>query len=267
MDFPERERLDGACVAFGCFDGMHRGHRAVLNRLAEESRRRGCPGVLLTCPAKGPALTTEAEKARIAREAGIKRVISCPDGAFGDLSGARAVILGEGNPANVSCERVFVETVYEGGAPITAERLYQALDGHDPETYAALCGRPYRLSGTVVHGKALGRTVGMPTANLEIPPEKRIPPDGVYATLTHLQQGAFAGLTNIGRRPSVDDEERITIETNLFDFDADLYGAPMELDICFYIRDVMKFDGLQAVRRQVRLDSERSREKLKRLMK
>lgn len=119
-----------------------------------------------------------------------------------------------------------------------------------------------RISGTIVHGKGLGRTVGMPTANLRLDSRQEATPEGVWASIVHLADGDHIGVTNIGRRPSVDDDEVITIETNIHDFDEDIYDQHMDLDLCVFLRPVMRLDGLEAVSKQVAFDMQRAVELL-----
>ena len=114
---------------------------------------------------------------------------------------------------------------------------------------------PIILSGKVVHGKALGRTVGMPTANLCI--EKgTIPADGVYATKISVKGKSYISVTNIGRRPTVDKESYITVETHIIDFDEEIYGEQAVLKVHKLLRPVQKFESLQAVQKQVQIDVE-----------
>jgi len=112
---------------------------------------------------------------------------------------------------------------------------------------------PIILSGTIVHGKALGRTVGMPTANLCVE-EGSIPKDGVYATRITINNETFVSVTNIGRRPSVDQESCVTVETFIVDFDKDVYGENAVLQVCKYLRPIKKFANLQEVQKQVQKD-------------
>lgn len=124
------------------------------------------------------------------------------------------------------------------------------------------------LSGTVIHGKALGRTVGMPTANLKpdaISLQKEIDPllrEGVYSTLCHIEGETFLGVTNVGRRPTVDCSDEMTIETLLLDFSRDIYGVSMTVDFFCFLRPVIAFENLQAVKEQVEKDSMRTRKLL-----
>ena len=112
---------------------------------------------------------------------------------------------------------------------------------------------PVILTGKVVHGKALGRTVGMPTANLCIEDEK-LPEAGVYATRIKIGGEIYNSVTNIGKRPTVDEDEHITVETFIFDFDRDIYGESVVLEVCEFLRPVQKFQSLQKVHEQVKKD-------------
>ena len=114
---------------------------------------------------------------------------------------------------------------------------------------------PVVLSGKVVRGKALGRTVGMPTANLCIT-EGTMPEEGVYATRIRIGDGVYTSVTNIGRRPTVDDESYITVETFIIDFDKDIYGEQAILEVHQFLRPIQKFDSLQEVQMQVQQDVE-----------
>ena len=111
------------------------------------------------------------------------------------------------------------------------------------------------LKGEVVHGKALGRTVGMPTANLRVEGEE-LPQIGVYATRIKIGEAYYASVTNVGRRPSVDDEKHITVESFIMDFHEEIYGENVELEFVAYLRPVQKFASLEAVSEQVKKDIE-----------
>ena len=111
---------------------------------------------------------------------------------------------------------------------------------------------PFVLKGKVVHGKALGRTVGMPTANLCI--EEEFPESGVYATRIQIGERTFESITNIGKRPSVDQDDNVTVETYIFDFNEEIYGQTVKLEICRFLRPVMKFANLEEVHVQVEKD-------------
>ena len=112
---------------------------------------------------------------------------------------------------------------------------------------------PVILIGKIVHGKALGRTVGMPTANLCIEEEK-LPEAGVYATRIQIGEKIYNSVTNIGKRPTVDQDERITVETFIFDFDENIYGETVVLEVCKFLRSIQKFQNLEEVHAQVEKD-------------
>ena len=279
------EPLKETAVAFGCFDGMHKGHLAVLQELVKLSEEKHLTPVLLTFEGKGSVLTTEEEKALFAEQAGIHTMVTLPtaptdadallkDELIGRL-GAKALVFGEGKTVagfdaaalKAAAEAMgltvcVVPEVRCDDVRISTDLLNEVFEQCDFEKYTALCGHPYVMLGKVEHGKALGRTVGMPTANLGVTALKKMPKDGVYATITKLPDDKFMGLTNIGKRPSVDNEDRVTIETNIFDFARNIYGVPTCLEVHFHIRGVVKFNGLKEVQEQVQKDTLSSRQKL-----
>ena len=115
---------------------------------------------------------------------------------------------------------------------------------------------PVVLQGKVVHGKALGRTVGMPTANIEVANLSELPECGVYATSILVNGTKYLSVTNIGLRPTVDQEQTVTVEVHILDFDQDIYGQAVELEICKFLRPIQKFDSLEEVQKQVEKDIE-----------
>ena len=114
---------------------------------------------------------------------------------------------------------------------------------------------PIILSGRVIHGKALGRTVGMPTANLNIE-EGILPRDGVYATRISVKGKSFISVTNIGTRPTVDEDSRISVETYIIDFNQEIYGEQASLEVHKFLRPIQQFESLQEVQKQVKKDVE-----------
>ena len=114
------------------------------------------------------------------------------------------------------------------------------------------------ITGKVVHGNGLGRTVGMPTANLSPVPGTELPPEGVYASRVYTGGQCLIGVTNIGRRPTVDRDQRITVETNIHDFDRDIYGETLTLEVMYALRPTRKMESLDEVRDQVRKDMARA---------
>lgn len=115
---------------------------------------------------------------------------------------------------------------------------------------------PITLKGKVVHGKALGRTVGMPTANIEVSDAQILPECGVYSTRITIAGRIYPAVTNIGTRPSVDDEQCVTVEAHILDFHEDIYGEDVILEVLQFLRPIQKFDSLKEVQLQVAKDIE-----------
>ncbi|WP_428768742.1 riboflavin kinase [Treponema sp. HNW] len=231
------------CAAFGRFDGMHKKHAAAIEELITKARSQNLPSALISFSGtEGTAVyTTEEEKEELLQTSGLDFLIS--------LEGGNT----EKNRADAE-RRLQIASFTDICAVDGTEELDRSFEARDFPSFSKLCGRPYRMTGDVMHGKGRGKTVGMPTINLHIPPRKKRPPEGVYATITHIDGRAYEGVTNIGRRPSVDTDDTVTIETFLFDFRQDIYGQKIGLDIYTLIRNIIKFDGLEAVKRQVEKD-------------
>ena len=116
--------------------------------------------------------------------------------------------------------------------------------------------QPLVLTGKVVHGKALGRTVGMPTANIEVQDTSLLPECGVYATRISVGDKTYKAVTNIGLRPTVDNEPQITVEAHILDFEGDIYGENVVLEVHRFLRPIQKFGSLEEVHAQVKKDIE-----------
>ena len=140
-----------------------------------------------------------------------------------------------------------------GGAG-DADMIRAALLNKDVALANKLLAHPYTLCGIVTHGKALGRRSNMPTANLQLQPDKFIPAHGVYATVTKIDDISYLGVTHIGPRPTVDDSTEVTVETYMPDFSGDIYGRYIETELHFYLRETKKFNNLDEVKAQVDLD-------------
>ena len=115
------------------------------------------------------------------------------------------------------------------------------------------------LKGKVVHGKALGRTVGMPTANIEVNDKRQLPECGVYATRIKVGEDLYLAVTNIGLRPTVDNEQYVTVEAHILDFEKEIYGEDVVLEVHKLLRPIQKFSSLEDVQKQVKKDIEITR--------
>ncbi len=285
-------------VALGNFDGVHLGHRAILKAAIDRARAAFGTAFALTfdplpakvlAPARAPRLILAPEdKLELLRASGIDGVIVIAfTQALSQLTpaefvreyllgkiGAREVVVGHsvsfgharaGN-AEVMTElgrRMGFETTVVGpvtidGEVVSSTRMRELIAAGEMRTVARLLGRNHFVSGTVVHGRERGRTIGFPTANLDSATEC-LPPDGVYATRVILPDGAFPSITNIGMRPTFAEPAR-TIEAHIFDFDRDIYSARIQLEIVERIRGERKFDSGQALAAQIAEDLKRAKE-------
>jgi len=215
-------------IACGVFDGVHTGHQALLSQK---------PDIVYVLPPRTEhVLTTVDEKLALIR-------------AF---SGSAAQIeLVEQLPKICSSDILSIDTIRYKDLPITTERIRAALLAGEMEVAEAMLGYPYTLSGEVVYGRQLGRTVGMPTVNLKTADEKLLPAHGVYGTITIVDGVRYLGVTSIGPRPTVDNLPTVTIETFLLHFNRELYGQHISLELKMYIRPITKFENLEAVRKKV----------------
>jgi len=155
-----------------------------------------------------------------------------------------------------------VEVVDAGEQHISISRIRRAVAGGDLATAARMLGRPYQVSGRVGQGEQRGRLLGVPTINLaDIPPQKLLPPDGVYAVRVEWRGGHVGGMMNQGPRPTFQDGRRI-LEAHLFDFDENLYGEWVRVEWVERLRDVKRFASVEALQQQLERDRTRAREVL-----
>jgi riboflavin kinase/FMN adenylyltransferase len=147
----------------------------------------------------------------------------------------------------------------DDGRPISSTSIRRAVAGGDLRSAAAGLGRPYSVSGVVSRGHQRGRTIGYPTINLPLPsPRKLLPPEGVYAVRVQTPVGPFGGMMNLGPRPTFGETD-VTLEAHLFDANADWYGAHVRVEFIARLRDTHKFDGIDALKAQLRRDEEHAR--------
>ena len=147
------------------------------------------------------------------------------------------------------------------GVTVSSTHIRKLLEEGDVETARAFLGHPHELTQTVGHGRQLGRTIGIPTANLVAPPHVLLPKRGVYAAKITLPDGrAFGGVTNVGVRPTVNNGQDVTVEPWILDFDGDLYGQAIRVEFFRRLRDERKFESLDALRSQIETDAVKTRE-------
>jgi riboflavin kinase/FMN adenylyltransferase len=146
----------------------------------------------------------------------------------------------------------------ERGTAISSSAIRRAIAYGDLDVAKSMLGRPYDLAGRVVKGQARGRSIGIPTINLQLPPEKLLPPDGVYAVRVSSPMGDFGGMMNLGGRPTFDEAERIP-EIHMFGASGDWYGAEVAVQFVSRIRDTVRFSGVEALVQQLNRDAESAR--------
>ena len=287
----------GTVVTIGTFDGVHRGHWEVLKKITSRAAATNRRSVLVTFhphpltlvrPEVAPRLLTMPdEKKEILAESGLDFAVfltfspvlaSYSPRRFveeiltGRLGMDELVIgydhhFGKGRAGDAETMRALgselgfavdvVGPVMAGEAPISSTRIRTALAEGDVEEAREGLGRPYSLRGLVVRGEGRGRTLGFPTANLNVvgggPGEKLIPPPGIYAVWGILRSGAFAGALHVGPRPTFRGSPP-TIELHLMDFEGDIYGEDVRVDFVQRLRDVEPFDSVRALVDQMRKD-------------
>jgi riboflavin kinase/FMN adenylyltransferase len=286
----------GATVALGNFDGVHLGHASVL-RTAHAARPDRILAVLTFEPHPRAffrphdppfRLMLAAERAAALEALGVSVLYEMPfDLAFSQLTAAQfcADVLHEGlGAAHLSCGTDFAFGHRRGGdiavlaaraealgmgvttarpvadkqGPISSTRIRRLLQDGYPEQAAALLGRPHTIRGEVTHGDARGRTIGFPTANIQLGAHLE-PARGVYAITARLPDGAVVkGVANLGQRPTVGGTES-RLEAHLFDFAANLYGAELSVALHGFLRAETKFESFGALKEQILLDAAAAR--------
>ena len=288
-------------IALGFFDGVHLGHGALLRRTVEEAARRGCTPALFTYdrPPKEvitgipcPLINSPEDRAELVKRLyGIDEMIMVPfddemrttpwDRFVTDILveryGAVHLVAGhdhhfghrnQGSPEllkekcaelGLGCD--IIPAVTLDGVTVSSTHIRKLLEEGDVETARAFLGHPHVLTQTVGHGRQLGRTIGIPTANLVAPPHVLLPKRGVYAAKITLPDGrAFGGVTNVGVRPTVNNGQDVTVEPWILDFDGDLYGQAIRVEFFRRLRDERKFESLDALRSQIETDAVKTRE-------
>jgi riboflavin kinase/FMN adenylyltransferase len=296
----EEAKLDNSWLAVGVFDGVHRGHQKLINRLVSGAQTEEALAVILTFdphPAKFfkknneiKLLTLPGERARLLGGLGVDVVITHPfdmdmanTTAFDfmkylkDRLGLKHLVLGydstlgrnrEGDATRltkIGSELGYtVETVPalgdESGVISSTEIRKLVTVGNVAEA-AHLMGHPYQLQGLVAHGDQRGRTIGFPTANLDYAREKVIPASGIYACWAYVGDEKYKAAVNIGTNPTfTPDKTTLNVEAYLVDFDRDIYGEVMRLEFMQRLRDELQYTTVDALIEQIELDVKKTRE-------
>jgi riboflavin kinase / FMN adenylyltransferase len=289
-----------AVVTIGTFDGVHVGHQKIIQQLLARSEASGGESVLITFnphPRKIVRpneslmqLTTMEERIELLKQLGINNMVIVPftkefsqqtalqyienflvekfhpstiiigyDHKFGNnREGDFRLLEQYATQFNYTVHEIDEELIHD--AIISSTKIREALLRGDVQFARSYLGYDYFFKGMVIEGNKLGRTIGFPTANLQMDnPDKLVPGNGVYAVTAQLEgeKRILKGMMNIGTRPTVDGLNRM-IEVNLFDFDEEIYGRHVKVWLKHYLRDEVKFSGIDALKEQLHKDKTES---------
>ncbi len=284
----------GTAVAIGKFDGVHIGHRRLLEEILKrkEEGLLACvftfdpPPEVLFGISDGKTLSGLEEKRSLFEKMGVDVLVEFPmtretagmapeafvtevllgrlnmqfiaagtDLSFGSR-GAGNVALLEKMAAQNDFEITIIDKVFLNGAEVSSSYIRGLVKEGKMEAVQECMGIPFFFKGEVVHGNHIGTGIGFPTVNLVPAKDKLLPPNGVYYSRTSVDGMEYASITNIGRKPTVGDQEKMGVETYLYDFNQDIYGKEIEVYLLSFRRPEQKFDSLEQLKEQLRLDVE-----------
>lgn len=294
----EEVSLKNSWLTVGVFDGVHRGHREIIRKLVRDAHTNDAPAVVLTFephPAtvltgrEMRCLTTSDERAELLASLGVDAVIT--QRFTRDLSTVPAheymsrlkahlglshmligydFALGKGREGNaprlteIGSELGYTVEVApalgdESGV-ISSTEIRKLVSIGDMAEAAKLLGYPYRMSGEVIHGEGRGKRINFPTANVDYPKQKAIPPNGIYACWARIGDERIMAATNIGLNPTFTPERKIpSLEAYLLDFDRDIYGEVLTLEFAARLRDEVRYASVDALVAQIQEDVKQTR--------
>lgn len=277
-----------SAVTIGKFDGIHIGHRKLLDRISD-CRKDGLTPVVVALVMDGRHIYTAHEIRPLFEENGVEVLVEYGfDDRMRSMSPEQFVkeILAERLNARFVCvgddfrfgrnregdtlelkrlgmkygiDTDIVERERVDGSIVSSTRIRSMLDEGDVSGVSRLLGRYYFVSGAVIHGRKLGRTLGFPTVNLDVPEDKYIPLNGVYASYVTHGDRRYAAVTNIGVKPTVEGQNKTGVETYIFDFDSQIYGEDIKVELVDFLRKETKFDSLDVLKGQIEADKDRAR--------
>jgi riboflavin kinase/FMN adenylyltransferase len=295
IDFSELGWLhhQDSCITIGNFDGVHRGHQAILGEITRRGESLKLPVIVVTFfpnPAdffagheRGFYLSTPEEKEALLCAMGVEAVITLRfDRDLASLTardflsmlktklGFKLLVVGhdftlgrdrQGRTSEIkslgeelSFEVDVVQPVLLGDDEISSTAIRRYLNEGKVDAAAELLGRSYSVSGEVIHGSDRGSGMGLPTANISPWALKKLPGVGVYASYVLVDGETYQGITNIGYRPTFEDQSQPNMETHILGFDGNIYGKEITLEFIKKIRDERKFSGADAFLAQIELD-------------
>lgn len=291
MGWPPRGDMP-VWLTVGNFDGVHLGHQALIRQLIEHAKEDNAESVLINfwpnpkvyfSGESGFYLTTRAEKTGLLSKLGIDDVVTLDfdvkmavmdaatflaevkqhfnlkgivvgtDFAFGRQRQGTTEILAD------LCEDMAIELVIFPPfmleeSPVSSSRIRSALNEGKVDEAAQLLGRPYAMCSRVISGERVGKSIGVPTANLQLDPDKYLPKKGVYATIAHLRKKNYPAVTNVGIRPTFGEHFMISVETLILDFNDDIYGEDLRVEFIQWLRPEKKFHAVQELVNQIEED-------------
>jgi len=301
QELPSQPPRRNTVLAIGVFDGVHMGHRHLLDRLKEVASQQGMlsgvltfvnhPRTVITPGAYVKYITSVEDRLALLKSTGVDIVLPLTFDL--ELSRLRAheflellqdrlnmagLVMGrnfvmghkrEGTPEVLKAlgiEKGFSTTVVDplskDGERVSSTAVREAISAGDMDKASRFLDRPFALQGRVIRGNARGRTLGFPTANLDIPRDRMIPGNGIYATWAHVGEKRHMAATNVGTRPTFDEKERI-VEAFILDYSGDLYDSEITVEFVKRLRDELRFETVEALVAQMRQDVEQTRQILK----
>lgn len=293
--FSEYSPVKNAVVTTGTFDGVHVGHQTIIDRLKRIAQKQEGETVLLTFhphprlvlqkDSELKLLSTIEERIELLEKAGVDHLIVVPfNKEFSRLTslefvkdilvekvGTKTLVIGYDHHFGRNREGSFQHLLEYGpmygfvveeipafevsDVNVSSTKVREAIKTGKVEQAANFMGHPYTLSGNVVEGDQIGRSIGFPTANIEVKEDyKLIPKPGVYAVNTLFKGVSYSGMLNIGFRPTVGEGNDLTIEVNIFDFNQDIYGEEIKLEIIKHVRNEIQFNGVSELKAQLEQD-------------
>ncbi len=302
-ELPAHPPRESALLTIGVFDGVHLGHRHLLERLREAAAREHAISAVLTFTNHPrtvirpgdcvPYITSVKDRLELLKQQGVDLVIPLTFDEelsrlqaheFVDLLrervNMRGLVMGssfamghqrKGTPetlAQMGRDKGFSTTVVEPvsayGEKVSSTAIRDAITRGDVSKASRLLGRHFVLRGEVVKGQARGRELGFPTANLDLPEGQVVPGNGIYAAMAMVDGSALPAAVSIGVRPTFEDGERV-VEVHILDFGGDLYGSELAVEFVERLRDELRFDSVEELVAQMREDVDQSRQVLGRL--
>lgn len=288
-----------SCVALGNFDGLHLGHCQVVTEAIKQAQRLNIrSGVMTFSPhpqevlqkmKEHAYLTPLAEKLRIFESMGvddvyvvhftidlskwtagqfihtfllglcIQHVVTGFDFRFGQYGRGSAQTLQDWSMTQKDFSVSIVPSINKGSLKVSSSRIKELLANGQIVKANEQLNRPYLISGSIIHGEKRGRTIGFPTANLFLSDSYVLPKEGVYAVYVYLNANKYAGVLNLGTKPTFHDSNNRSIEIHILDFDKDIYGTLLQVEFIQYIRSERKFSGPEELIEQINRDIRQAR--------